>query len=208
MFNEVSVGIQNNSDGRVVTARGGKQGEQMVSGLHGRYYEQTYRDNVFSGSVVGQVTSAGLSTTYTGLVLANPVGSTVNLSIISAGYSFIVAFAAGAHVGLLAGYNGTTNVTHTAAVTVRSQKFVTSAAGNARGLLDSSATLPTAPIVNLIFGSGLTGAITTVPHLGPSLVNVDGQIVLPPGAYCGFYTSTASGTAGGAFSFVWEENPI
>lgn len=207
MFNEVLVGNQSVKDGNIARARGGQQGEQIASELHGRYYEQTVRDNVFSASVVGQVTTVGLNTTYTGLVLSNPVSSRVNLGILSAGYSFIVAFAAGAHIGLMTGYNGTTNVTHTAAVTVRSQRFIGSAAA-ANGLVDSSATLPTAPTVNLIFGSGLTGAITTAPHIGPTLVEVAAQIVLPPGGYCAFYTSTASGAAGGAFSFAWEEVPI
>lgn len=191
------------------TQRYGQQGDGIVSELHGRFYEQTARGNVFSGSVVGQVTTVGLATTYTGLCLSNPISSPNNLVLVSAGYSFIVAFAAGAHIGLMTGYNATTNVTHTAAVTVRSQKFVGAAATTTAsyGLLDSSATLPTAPTVNLILGSGLTGAITTAPTSGPSIVQLDGQIVLPPGAYVAFYTSTASGAAAGAFSFAWEEVP-
>lgn len=210
MYNEIVTGVQQVSDGATTKARGGRQGEQLASELHGRFYEQTFRNNVYSGSIVGQVTTVGLATTYTGLCLSNPISSPNNLVVLSAGYSFIVAFAAGAHIGLMTGYNGTTNVTHTTPVTVRSQKFIGTAAAtpSSYGLLDSAATLPTAPTVNLILGSGLTGAISTVPHIGPSLIEVAGQIILPPGAYCAFYTSTASGTAGGAFSFSWEEVPV
>jgi hypothetical protein len=157
---------------------------------------------MYSGSIAGQVTTVGLAATYTGLCLSNPVGSAVNLSVISAGFSFIVAFAAGAHIGLMTGYNATTDVTHTAAVTVRNQLF--SGAGGV-GKLDSSATLPTAPTLNLILGSGLTGAITTTPFVPSGLVPIEGAIELIPGAYIAFYTSTVSGAAGGAFSFQWEE---
>ena len=181
-------------------------GEQLVSELHGRYYEANYRRSLFNGAITGQVTTVGLATTYTGLCLSNPVGSQVNLVILKANYAFIVAFAAGATIGLMTGYNGTTNVTHTTPVTPRSQFFGTGAAGI--GLLDSSATLPTAPTLNTILGSGLTGAITTVPHVPAASFDLEGAIILPPGAYCAFYTSTASGAASGAFSFTWEEVPI
>lgn len=206
MFNQVNVGVQNNSDGSIITARGGKQGDQIASELHGRYYEQTYRGNVFSGSAVGVTTTVSIAVTYTGLILTNPIGSGKNLAILSAGYSFIVAFAAGAHVGLMTGFNASTNVTHTTPVTPRSQLFIGSA-GSGVGLLDSSAQMPTAPTVNMIFGSGLTGTITTAPQAGPAVIDVAGQIILTPGSYCAFYTSTASGASGSGFSFVWEEVP-
>ena len=52
--------------------------------------------------------------------------------------------------------------------------------------------------------AGLTGATTTVPYI-PGVIDLEGSIILPPGAYCAFYTSTVSGTAGASFSFQWEE---
>lgn len=207
-LNQAQVGAQFATDGQVVVTRAGRQGDQIASELHGRYYEASMRDTMFSGSIVAQVTTVGLATTYTGLCLSNPIGSGVTLAINKIGYSFIVAFAAGAHIGLMTGFNGTTNVTHTTPVIVRSRRFVGSAAGNSRGLLDSSATLPTAPTVDQIFGSGLTGAITTAPSLGPTVVDLEGSLVLVPGAYAAIYTSTASGAASGAFSIQWEENPL
>lgn len=209
MLIKVVPGVQQNQqDTTPIFARGGRQGDLMVSELHGRYYEQTYRNNVFSGSIVGQTTTVGLATTYTGLCLSNPISSQVNLVVNKVGYAFIVAFGAGAAIGLLTGFNATTNVTHTAAVTVRSQKFTGATATNATGLLDSSATLPTAPTLNMILASGLTGAITTTPFVPAGLVDLEGSLILPPGAYCGIYTSTASGTNAGAFSFTWEEVPV
>lgn len=191
------------SDGSPSDMRLGKTGELAVADAHSRYYEPTYRNIMFNGAIVGVTTTLGLTTTYTGLCLSNPVGSNKNLVINKVGWSFIVAFAAGSVIGLMTGYNISTNVTHTTPVTPRSQLFNTASGGV--GLLDSSATLPTAPTINTILGSGVTGAITTIPSLGPSIIDLEGSIILPPGAYCAFYTSTISGASGSAFSFQWEE---
>lgn len=204
---EFQVGPRAVADGSENKARSGRTGELVVGDAHGRYYEPTVRGTVYSASVVGQITTVGLATTYTGLCLSNPVGSGRNLVVNKAGYSFIVAFLAGAHIGLMTGYNSSTNVTHTTPVTPRNQLFAGSS-GAGVGLVDSAATLPTAPTVNLILGSGLTGAITTIPNTGPQNIDLEGSLVLVPGAYVAFYTSTASGAAAGAFSFSWEEVAI
>lgn len=186
-----------------VALRAGNMGDTIVSELHGRYYEATKNQTVFSGSIAGATTSVALTTTYVGLCLSNPVGSGKNIILNKAGYAFTVAFAAGSVIGLMTGYNSSTNVTHTTPVTPRSQLFGTGATGV--GLLDTSATLPTAPTLNTVFGAGLTGAITTTPFGLGGVVDLEGSIILPPGAYVAFYTSTASGAAGGNFSFSWEE---
>lgn len=206
MLIQGQAGVQTLPAGQAGPVRLGLQADLIVSELHGRYYEQTARGNEYSGSIVGQVTTVGLATTYTGLCLSNPNASLNNLVINKVGLSFLVAFAAAAHVGLMTGFS-TTDVTHTAAVSVRSQKFVGSVV-TPSGRLDSSATLPVAPTVNQIFGSGLTGAITTAPSAISGLFDLEGSLVLPPGAYCAIYTSTASGAAAGGFSFAWEEVPV
>lgn len=205
LMSNVQCGPQVVSDAVSVLARGGKSAEAIIQQLHGRYYETNYRNALFSGSIVGQVTTVGLATTYTGLVLSNPVASTVNLVINKVGISFIVAFPAGAQVGIMTGYNQSTNVTHTTPVTPRSQKF--GATTTPTGLLDSAATLPTAPTVNQILMAGLTGAITTAVAI-PGLFDLEGSLVLIPGAYAAIYTSTISGAAAGGFSFTWEEVPV
>ena len=182
--------------------RSGTLNDLIVSELHGRYYEATKQQAMFSGSITGVTTTVGLNTTYTGLCLSNPVGSGKNLILNKAGFAFTVVFPAVAAIGLMTGYNSSTNVTHTTPVTPRSQLFGLGATGV--GLLDTSATLPTAPTLNLIIGAGLTGATTTVPYI-PGVIDLEGSIILTPGAYCAFYTSAVSGTAGASFSFQWEE---
>lgn len=197
---------QGMAPGTEATVRLGHMGDQIVSELHGRYFEAAYRRTLFHAAIAAQVTSVALATTHTGLTLSNPIGSPVNLVLCKFGWGFGVAFAAAAGIGLSIGYNSGTNVTHTTPVVVRSNFIGIGAAGS--GLVDSASTLPTAPTLNTIVGVGLTGAITTVPSIPMSWIDLEGSIVIPPGGYVCTYTSTASGAAGGYFSYMWEEVPV
>lgn len=201
---QIMPGVQAAGDGVFTNARAGKGGEQMMSQLQPRYYEQTYRGNRFGGSITGQVTTVGAATTYTGLCLSNPIGSGVNLVIDKVGAAFLVAFTAAATIGVMTGVNAATNVTHTTPAVVRNKK-IGGAVG--LGLLDSAATLPTAPVLDVVLAAGLTGAITTGQEISGELVDLEGSIILPPGAYAAIYTSTASGTASMSASFSWTEVP-
>ena len=202
----VSVGPQTLADGNGASSRGGRTGEAIVQNLHGLYYESCFRGVLYNGAIVGQVTTVGTNTTYTGLCLSNPIASTVNVVLNKVGWTMLVANAAAAAVGLMTGYHASTNVTHTTPVTPRTQKYTGSGGGTA--LLDSSATLPATPTLNTILGGGTTAAITTSPACVGGLVDLDGSIILVPGAFVALYTSTASGTASMAISFTWEEVPV
>ena len=190
-----------------VIARVGDMGELMVSGLHGDHFEQTYRRNVFnSANQTGTVTTVGLATTYTGLILSNPLSSTVNLAINKVGVSFLVAFPASAAIGLMSGYSSTTNVTHTTPSAILCSSIGSGSVSQAR--VDVAATMPVAPVVHSIIGAGLTGAITTAPTSTIQIVDYAGSIVIPPGGYVAIYTSTVSGAASMFASFEWEEVPF
>jgi hypothetical protein len=172
-----------------------------------RYYEAAYRRALFIGAnQAATVTTVGLATTYTGLCLSNPVGASVNLVLTKVGYSFIVAFTAASAVGLMCGYNSSTNVTHTTPGVPRSAFIGAGAVGV--GLVDVSCTLPTAPTVTHLFASGLTGAITVQQSLSGQAVDLEGSVILPPGAYAAIYTSTVSGAAGFLGSMQWAEVPV
>lgn len=200
------VGEQTNASGVTIPAiRAGNQGDVISSQLHGSQYESTKNENRFGGSIVGQVTTVGAATTYTGLCLSNPIGSGKNLVLDKVGVAFLVAFAAASTIGVMTGYNATTNVTHTTPAVVRNKKL---GGATGVGLLDSAATLPTAPVLDTVLMSGLTGAITTTTTGGPSLFDLDGSIVIPPGGYAAIYTSTASGAASMSASLAWEEVPV
>jgi hypothetical protein len=198
----VLVGPVSAGDGTGPKARGGRQGEQIVQDLHGRYYEATFRKSVFSGAAVA--TTVGLATTHTGLCLTNPIGSNVNLVLNVVGVGELVAPAAAALIGIATGYNAATAVTQTTPITPQNN-FVGGGAG--AGLLASSVTLPTAPTVRSVFGSMGTAAATAFAAV-VDVNTLEGSIIIPPGGYACTYTSTASGAAGMGFSFQWEETPI
>ena len=182
--------------------RQGNMGENIMSELHGRYYETAYRRALFNACVqAATTTTVALATTYTGLVLSNPIGSQVNLVLEKVGIALSVAPVGISALGIMAGYNSGTNVTHTTAGTPRSLFFGAGAAGV--GLVDTSATLPTAPVlIHPLMGGFTAGAL---PSASPSLIDIEGGIILPPGAYAAIYSLTA---AIGLFSFQWEEVPI
>ena len=197
------VGPLTASDGQTPGVRLERTGGMVTQGLHGRYYESTFRRNMYSGSVIGIISTVGLATTYTGLVLANPVQSGVNLSVNKCGFASLVQWPASAALGLMTGFS-TTAVINTTSVTPRSQFFTGGGAG--QGVLGSNSTLPVAPTVNAIFAVGYgAGPINTVPSVAPSFVDMEGSLLLPPGGFCAFYTSTISNTASMSYSIQWEE---
>ena len=194
--------------GTQVVQRAGQMGDVIVSELQARYYENTYRRNKFYGSngATPSITTVALATTYTGLCIYNPAGSTVNLVLDKVGYSFLVAFAAAATIGLMVGYAPAGIVTAAAAASPGASSFIGLGAAP-QGKVALSATLVGTPTLHTVFGEGLTGAITTVPE-GMQILDLEGSIILPPGAYAAIYTSTASGAASLAASFQWTEVAI
>jgi hypothetical protein len=188
--------------GQQPPVRAGNMGDLIMSELHGRYYEATYRRANFSAAnQAAQATTVALATTYTGLALSNPINSTVNLILNKVGIGLSVAPAAIAVLGLMAGFNSSTNVTHTTPGTPRSRFFGAGSTGF--GLVDTSATFPTAPVVVDILSGGFTAA--SLPNPTVQLVDVEGGLILPPGAYAAIYTLTS---VTGFFSFAWEEVPV
>lgn len=201
---QAQVGPQVLTDGSVANARLEKTGSVVMQELHGRYYESAYRKQMFSASAAGVTTSAGTTTTFTGLAVSNPIGSSVNLAVNKVGAGFSVALAAGAVVGVMAGYS-TVNTTNTTTTVARSNIFTGGAGGVATAI--TSGTLTGTPTVVAVLGSAGSGALTTYAF-APQQFDFEGSLIIPPGGYVASYTSTASGAAGATFSIQWEEIPI
>jgi len=194
----LSAGAQNQSDSTPFNARGGKTGEQMVSQLHGRYYEQVYRGNVFSviaQGATGVTTSAGLSTTHTGLAIANPAGSGKNLVLL---HFMLGQFAAGAAavVGIMGGAG-----VLTANLTPQSMLVGSGGVSVARGSAGDTISTPV-----LLGKYAQLGSLATTGYgLTPGMfIPIDGSIIVPPGSFIASYTSIAT-TSACNFGFVWEE---
>lgn len=200
-LNQGAVGIQNNPDSsNAITARFGKQGEAMVSDLHGRYYEQTYRGNMFSLCTqgTGVTTTAALATTWTGLGVANPVGSGVNLVV----NKFAVAqFAAGAAatIGIMGGLGVIAS-----SLSPQSRFVGSGTVSKANG--SAGATIST-PLLIASFGSCGSVATTAYGLVGGIYVDLEGALIVPPGAFIASYTSVVT-TSALQFHFTWEEVPI
>ena len=195
------VGPQVISDGVRSNFRIGKAAEIIVQELHGRYYEQAVRGNIFSvANQVPVTTTVGLATTYTGLVLSNPVGSPANLVLLKA--SFMQSTAQTLNIEAFAiafGFNGSTNLTHTTPVVPQSAKIGSGASANAKA--DSSAGLISAPVYGIFVGN--TPSISTNANGG--IIDFEGSTVLAPGAYAAWVTPAQASVAGMWFSFFWEE---
>lgn len=200
MFNEILVGQQNQvSDGLVAKARGGRQGEQIVSELHGRYYEQAYRGNMFGITGGLTTTTAGGNATFTGLAVGNPAGSGYNLAINKVFVSQGAALTAETEIGVMYGASAIT-----ASLTTIFNRFGGGKASVATATAGQTITAMTAFIV--ICGSG-SGAITVPGIMPPNWVDFEGSLIIPPGYAIASYTSRVTTTAL-MFTFQWEEVPI
>jgi hypothetical protein len=202
MLSQGQVGpIASTGIGTQVALRSGQLGDQIMSELHGRYYEGAYRQNRFIvANQAAQAVSIALATTYTGLVLSNPLGSAVNLVLEKVGLTLSAAPAAIAPLGLLLGYNGSADIAHTTPSTTLRNSFMGGAAPV--GKVDTAATLSGTLTVGPMLMSGFTAA--ALPSASPALIDMEGSIILPPGGYVGIYALTA---VTGLFSLQWEEVP-
>lgn len=181
---------------------GGLNASQLLP----RYYETTYRRQMYT--VANQsvtATTAALATTYTGLVLGNPSSSTVNVVLTKVGYGFILAQTTAGVIGLMTGTGfGTTFAT--GSITPRN-RFVGSV-GSQCLASSGSITLPTTPALETIIGSYGTGATTTTQTQGPTIIDLEGSLIIPPGGYAAFYTSAATVASSFFGSFQWVEVPL
>jgi len=204
--------LQSITPGATPAIRQGQLGDVIVSELHGRYYETTYRRNMYTAVLgTGTTTSAGLATSHTGLLLWNPTNSQVNIAINKVSMSFLVAFAAASAIGILTGASTTTPGTSSTNVIIRSN-YVGLPNGSGQAIAYSASTLVSSgfslPFVHTLFGTGLTGAITTTPQIPGFYVDVEAGLILPPGTFIGTYTSTASGASSMFASLTYEEIPL
>lgn len=192
--------------GQQTIARLGNLGDLIVSELHGRYYENTYRRNMFLAAnpsgVTTTATTSGSTTAIVGINISNPINSPVNLVLNKVGYSVFVAPASDMPMFLGIGYNSGTNVTHTTALTPRNAFVGVGAAGY--GLVDSSSSFPTAPNFTHVLGA----VYSTLTSNGPTIIDLEGSVILPPGAYAGIFSTVASGSSGFVGSISWEEVPV
>ncbi len=200
MDNNLQVGpAQYGDGGGKIIARGGRQGETIVSELHGRYYETTARGNMFGITGGLTTTTAAGAATFTGLIVGNPLGSGYNLAINKVTVLQGAAVTAETDIGIMYGINTTT----VSLTTI----FNRLAGGRASVAVANAGQTITAMTAFIVFAGSGSGAIT-VPGIMPvNIVDFEGSLVIPPGYAVASYTSRVSTTAL-MWSFQWEEIPI
>lgn len=202
MIEELRVGPQVTADGAVITARASRTGEASVSDAHGRYQEAAVRGNVFTAANAAATSSAGLAATYTGGVcISNPAGNTKNLVILKVSGALVVISAAVTGFGLLTGYVSTGLTVHTTPLTPFSTLIGTGPAATAKA--DQAATLVGTPAWLMQVAVTQIAAGT----FGAS-IDLEGSVVIPPGAYIATATTIASPASGFQGSISWEEVAI
>lgn len=165
------------------------------------------RGRVFSVcNQAGVTTQAGLSATTPILCLPNPSGSGFRAKLWYASFTATVAFATAGAVFLAANTNpAAAAVTGTLTTAHRNLKL----GGGAPGLVPMlAATLPAAPVAIDILGTGLTGAITTIPMFQALERWYNGAVLIEPGCTVSVQTGVATGASGGFVSFIWEEEDL
>jgi hypothetical protein len=198
---EAKVGLISGAVGSINPLRSDLDGSLVVVQSGAKYAEAAKNGRLYSAANQAAVAvTAAMATTYTGLVVGNPTTSTKDVVILRFGYTFTIAApVAATNIGLMTGVGASI----TSVIATRN-RYVGGAAGVAT--VSNACTLPGTPVLEFVLGNVGTGA-TSVSTVGAiSNYDIDGAIVLPPGAFCAVY-SFAANTACAIFSFLWEEVP-
>lgn len=186
-------GVQNNP------VRQGGQNQLMVDELHGDCYEAAYRGTLYSvANQAAVTTTAALATTFTGLSIANPSGSGVNL-VVRRFMCAQFAVAAAAAIGVMAGLGAS------AGSLVPQNRLFNGPVSKA--VASAGSTLGGTPILIDVYGSA--GSLATTGYGLQQSINTElkGSLIIPPGAFAASFTSIAT-TSALLFEFVWEEVPV
>lgn len=201
------VGEQNLSVGSGQDFRQGRQAEQIVSQLNGRYYEQALNKRLFTAYAAAQATSLA-GTAMVGLQVWNgsPVTGGVNLVILKVGGCVLATSATETGVVLTTGTGQVNAPTGQTAATKVQNNFIGGTAPQA--LATSAGTFANAPTAFMTLLHN-TAAIATVGEDGGYNLDLEGSIIIPPQCYIAF---AAIGAAGAASSnqhhIMWQEMPV
>lgn len=193
------VGPYQVSDGSETEIRLDKQGSQTVVQAHPRYYEMSSRGYMYGGAnQAAQAVSVALATTYTGLLLYNPVGSGKVLVPTKVKFALSVAPAAIATIGLIRGYAASGGVTaFTAEITAESNQIGNTSTSNVGRVLNQ------ATIVTPTWCRQLRDGFTAAALPAPTMVDdLEGDIIILPGGFIAIGALTA---VTGLGSISWEE---
>ena len=196
-----------------VAALAGKSGELIAAELHGKYFTQTYRGNMYDyGTPLAGVTLTTTGSTTQTFGILNPAGSgrlivPVKACIGQVGTLTVSALAWTVKQNLGTGVAGTSPfVTATFVTALNANSSLVGNVGVAR--LISTCTLDAAPTVKrylgLSWGAPTAAGVTFNPQLTDEF---DGNTIIGPGSMLFLSGSLATGGATNV-SLTWYECPI
>lgn len=200
-------GVSRFGDGQsTLDTRIGQQGDTIMSELHGRYYEQAVRKNIYFSLCLVRATSVA-ATASIGNIVYNPPDSGVNLVLGKWQSQIVVTSATTTGIALAVGYQPTTPTTVTVAdasgCTFLQQPTLLTGKAKAYAI----ATMLLAP-VNIALLHHNTAAIATT---GVDIASGDfeGTIIVPPGHFiCVSALGAAVAASGHNTWLTWEEVPV
>lgn len=200
----------------------GKLGDVIVSELHGRFYEQTYRGTLFSAGSGATALSANtitLTATTTPIVgVWNPPTSGVNLVILQlSAQVYINTLTTPVGSGPLVLASSIGNSALTLGVAPFNRKTLATAGSLARafnggvaltGLLNNLVVFEGADISHTtILTHGTITAVSEQFSVG-GVHNADGSLIVPPGGVLALLNTTSTVTCSVASRLLWEEVPV
>lgn len=197
------------ADGATGQARIGKQGDQIVSELQGRYSESAKRREIFSAvNQTGVTLTVGLTTTYTGFCLINPINSGKNAELLTVGMCESIAATVPGPIGLIVG-GSSAGLTAFTAISVAlwgstMSDSLAATNGSVCSVAAAGITLVGAPRYAMWLATVGTVATTSLGLQGGLAWDVAGQIVVGPGGYVAIGSNVAVAT--GLFGFAWRES--
>lgn len=208
------VGPQVVTDGSTPSLRLGRSAEGIISELHGRFYEQTFRGAVFSNGITATVLTANTitltATTTPILGVYNPATSLVNLSILQAQLQLSPPASAAA-MGTLVWATSIGNAAITTGSAPFNRKALSAAGSFAKGMAFVALTGLTNNLVvqftSLLPSQTLAGAATaSAPYSG--VENFDGSLIIPPGGVLALLNTVSNTTMLAGGNLLWEEVPL
>lgn len=204
--------------------RQGRQGEASVSELHGRFYEQAYRGNLFSnGSSLTALSANTITLTATTtpiLGVYNPSTSTVNMVILQASLQAIInTFTTPVGAGLFVWAWSIGNSAVSTGTQPVNRKTMAQSGSQGKGMAFVALTGLTNALViyeaaDFTSPTGQTYGTIVAPTAGTSLTgfggvqNFDGSLIVPPGGVLALLNTTSTTTMSAGGRLLWEEVPL
>jgi hypothetical protein len=186
--------------------RQGRLGDAIVTELHGRYYEQASRGNLFLATAI--VTGPVIFTTAAGTggpLVWNPSSSGVNVSVLAITCGVTVVTTVAAALGLTGNTGQTSAPTSTTAIDSRQNCRIGGAPSQSTPYRVGTPTNAGAFFFPLL--SLHTGALT-VDTGQVAFIDVGGVIVCPPGSWVSVAASATATTTVAQLGMIYAEIPI